>query len=111
MSMRRIDRAVADYTALRDRLLPVTDEFVELVTGILDDAGITYLSVTGRTKSVASFAVKARGVLASHSAADPLRDVTDQVGVRVITYVQRDVDAVADLLFRAVRHTPRPRPR
>ena len=98
MSVRRVDRAVADYTALRTTLLPATDEVVELVTGIIDDAGINYLSVTGRTKTVESFAGKARVVLAADSAADPLREVTDQVGVRVITYVQRDVDAVADLL-------------
>jgi ppGpp synthetase/RelA/SpoT-type nucleotidyltranferase len=98
MSVRRVDRAVADYTALRSRLLPATDEVVELVTGIIDDAGINYLSVTGRTKTVESFAGKARGVLAADATADPLRAVTDQVGVRVITYVQRDVDAVADLL-------------
>ena len=72
MSVRRVDRAVADYTALRTTLLPATDEVVELVTGIIDDAGINYLSVTGRTKTVESFAGKARGVLAADSAADPL---------------------------------------
>jgi putative GTP pyrophosphokinase len=98
MSMRRVDRAVADYAELRVRLLPATDQFVELVTGIIDDAGINYLSVTGRTKSVASFAAKSRGVLAADAGADPLHAVTDQVGVRVITYVQRDIDAVAGLL-------------
>ena len=98
MSMRRVDRAVADYTALRPQLLPATDEFVELVTGTIDDAGINYLSVTGRTKTVGSFAGKARGVLADDSTVDPLLAVTDQVGVRVITYVQRDIDAVAGLL-------------
>ena len=36
------------------------EQFLALVTGILDDAGINYLSVTGRTKTVASFAEKAR---------------------------------------------------
>jgi hypothetical protein len=30
--------------------------------------------------------------------ADPLRDITDQIGVRVITYVMSDVAAVADLM-------------
>ena len=98
MSLRRVDRAVEQYAALRDRLLPATDAFVELVTAILDDAGINYLTVTGRTKTVPSFAAKARGVLAEDPVADPVIAVTDQVGVRVITYVQRDVDAVADLL-------------
>ncbi|KRE63656.1 GTP pyrophosphokinase [Nostocoides sp. Soil756] len=98
MSMRRIDRAVADYISLRPRLEPATREFVAEVTRTIDEAGINYLSVTGRTKSVPSFAAKARGVLADSGRADPLVAVTDQVGVRVITYVQRDIDAVADLL-------------
>ena len=98
MSLRRVDRAVADYVELREQLQAATDEFVELVTGIIDDAGINYLTVTGRTKSVGSFAAKARGILTADPGADPLVRVTDQVGVRVITYVQRDIDAVADLL-------------
>ena len=37
-------------------------------------------------------------MLADDTGADPLLGVTDQVGVRVITYVQRDIDAVAGLL-------------
>ena len=69
------------------------------MTGILDDAGINYLSVTGRTKSIASFAEKARrsadGAVLYR---DPLTDIGDQIGVRVITYVHSDVAAVADLL-------------
>ena len=69
MSLRRVDRAVADYADLRQQLLPATDEFVALVTGIIDDAGINYLSVTGRTKSVGSFAAKARGILADDAGA------------------------------------------
>jgi len=77
----------------------VTDAYVSLVTTLLDDAGINYLSVTGRTKSVASFAAKAarthEGVpLYAH----PLEEITDLVGVRVITYLHSDVTAVATLL-------------
>lgn len=98
MSLRHVDRAVAAYTALRPRLVPATERFVEDVTGTIDDAGINYLNVTGRTKSVASFAGKARGVLDDSPGSDPMVAVTDQVGVRVITYVQRDIDAVAGLL-------------
>jgi ppGpp synthetase/RelA/SpoT-type nucleotidyltranferase len=75
------------------------DQFVQLVTSFLDDAGINYLTVTGRAKSVASFAAKAaRTVDGRLSFADPLREITDQIGVRVITYVQSDVQAVVDLL-------------
>jgi ppGpp synthetase/RelA/SpoT-type nucleotidyltranferase len=69
------------------------------VTTLLDDAGINYLSVGGRTKSVASFAAKAnRTVNGEPVYSDPLEQITDQIGVRVITYLQSDVMAVADLL-------------
>ena len=75
------------------------EQFVALVTSVLDDAGINYLSVTGRTKTVASFAAKAARTLDGVPLfTDPLREITDQIGIRVITYVHSDVSAVADLL-------------
>ncbi len=91
--------AVQEYSAQQEAIAEAGAGFVALVQGILDEAGINYLSVTGRTKSVASFAAKAArrrdgGLLYT----DPLHDITDQIGVRVITYVISDVAAVADLL-------------
>ncbi len=91
--------AVQEYARRRPALVEAGRGFVELVTSVLDEAGINYLSVTGRTKSVASFAEKAeRWVGGAAAYPDPLHDVTDQLGVRVITYVRGDVAAVADLL-------------
>jgi len=91
--------AVREYAALQPELRLAVDQFVLLVTSILDDAGINYLSVTGRAKSVASFAAKAaRTVDGRPSFTDPLREITDQIGLRVITYVHSDVQAVAELL-------------
>jgi predicted RNase H-like nuclease/ppGpp synthetase/RelA/SpoT-type nucleotidyltranferase len=94
-----VHQAVQTYAALQPELQVATDAFVELVTTLLDDAGINYLSVTGRAKSVASFATKAhRQVDGRPVYDDPLSQITDQVGLRVITYVHSDVAAVADLL-------------
>ncbi len=91
--------AVQAYAAMQPELREATDRFVTLVTTLLDDAGINYLSVTGRAKSVASFAAKAdRSVGGKPLYSDPLEEITDQIGVRVITYLQSDVMAVADLL-------------
>ena len=91
--------AVREYAELQPELRLATDQFMQLVISILDDAGINYLSVTGRAKSVASFAAKAaRTVDGRPSFTDPLREITDQIGLRVITYVHSDVQAVADLL-------------
>jgi putative GTP pyrophosphokinase len=106
-SERRADpvhRAVQAYAELQPQLLEVTDRYVALVTTLLDDAGINYLSITGRTKSVASYAAKANRYATERSAeTDPFAAITDQVGVRVITYLLSDVVAVADLLADQLR--------
>jgi predicted RNase H-like nuclease/ppGpp synthetase/RelA/SpoT-type nucleotidyltranferase len=91
--------AVKAYAAMQPELRELTERFVALVTTLLDDAGINYLNVVGRAKSVASFAAKAqREVDGEPVYPDPLRDITDQIGIRVITYLLSDVSAVADLL-------------
>ena len=94
-----IREAVEEYARRQPALVEVAEEYVALVTSVLDEAGINYLSVTGRAKSVASFATKAARTLDGLPAySDPLREITDQVGVRVITYVRSDVATVADVL-------------
>jgi predicted RNase H-like nuclease/ppGpp synthetase/RelA/SpoT-type nucleotidyltranferase len=91
--------AVRTYAEIQPGLRKATDQYVALVTTLLDDAGINYLSVTGRAKSVASFAAKADRVVDGNPLyADPLEEITDQIGVRVIAYLHSDVAAVADLL-------------
>lgn len=90
---------VQAYAALQPQLHEITDRYIALVTTLLDDAGINYLSITGRTKSVASFAAKAAKMIDGTAVfADPLNEITDQIGVRVITYLHSDVAAVVDVL-------------
>ncbi len=94
-----VRRAVQMYAEMQPELRDVTSRFVALVTTLLDDAGINYLSVTGRAKSVASFAAKADRTEAGRPLyTDPLEEITDQIGIRVITYLHSDVAAVAELL-------------
>ncbi len=91
--------AVREYAELQPQLRLAAEDFVALTTSILDDARINYLSVTGRAKSVASFASKAARTAGGRPVfSDPLREITDQIGIRVITYVHSDVQAVVDLL-------------
>ncbi len=99
-----VHTAVQAYAALYPAITAATTAYEGLVTRLLDEAGINYLSVTGRTKSVASFAGKANRTIEGRPAfADPMREITDQIGVRVITYVRSDVAAVADLLADQLR--------
>lgn len=90
---------VQAYAAMLPELREATDNYVSLVTTLLDEAGINYLSVSGRTKSVASFAAKAARTVEGRAVfSDPLTEITDQIGVRVITYLHSDVAAVVDVL-------------
>ena len=99
-----IREAVEEYALRHPGLVALADSYVEQVTSVLDEAGVNYLSVTGRAKSVSSFATKAgRTVDGVPAYADPLREITDQVGVRVITYVRSDVATVADVLGAQLR--------
>ncbi|HEX5144101.1 MAG TPA: bifunctional ribonuclease/(p)ppGpp synthase [Mycobacterium sp.] len=96
--------AIAAFTARRPALLESTDRYLTQVTALLDDAGINYLSVRGRTKTVASFGAKADRHVGGHRLySDPLSEITDQIGLRVITYLQDDVAAVADLLSQEMQ--------
>ncbi|WP_445256252.1 DUF429 domain-containing protein [Nocardioides aurantiacus] len=92
-------RAVREYALRHPGLVRAGEEFLAHVTGILDDAGINYLTVTGRTKTVASYAEKARRLGTDGEQLYPdAAQIADTIGLRVITYVHGDVDTVADLL-------------
>jgi len=94
-----LTEAVQKYAARQDELRAATERWIVHVRGLLDEAGINYLTVEGRTKSVSSFAAKAAKQRDGKPLYDdPLTQITDQIGVRVITYVLSDVSAVADLL-------------
>ena len=91
--------AVRTYAEQHPDLVTAAANAVVSLSSILDEAGINYLTIEGRAKSVASFAEKAtRTASGSALYADPLTDIGDQLGVRVITYVRDDVEAVAALL-------------
>ena len=104
-------QAIRRYAQQLPELRQVTDQFVAMVTAMLDDAGINYVSVTGRAE-VRVFAGKASQTKDGVPAyTDPLTEITDQLGVRVVTYLQGDVAAVADLLAGEFQRPRRPRPR
>ena len=94
-----VREAVQSYAEQHPRLVAAAADAVTLLASILDEAGINYLTIEGRAKKVSSFAEKATRTAEGRSLyPDPLHDIGDQLGVRVITYVRDDVEAVAALL-------------
>jgi len=87
------------YADLQPTVADLAQRLAAWLTGVLDDAGINYQFIASRGKSVVSFAAKmAKTADGRPRYPDPLRDITDQIGVRVITYVTSDVAAVADVV-------------
>ncbi|KQS69259.1 DUF429 domain-containing protein [Modestobacter sp. Leaf380] len=94
-----VQQAIQAYADSWPETVTAAEAALALVSSLLDEAGINYLSVTGRAKTVASFAEKAvREVDGVRLYSDPLAEIGDAIGVRVITYVQSDVVVVAELL-------------
>jgi predicted RNase H-like nuclease/ppGpp synthetase/RelA/SpoT-type nucleotidyltranferase len=91
--------AITAYADRHPELVDAAARAAALVAAMLDEAGINYLTVDGRAKAVASFAEKANRAQGGRLVyPDPLHDIGDQLGIRVITYVRDDVEAVAALL-------------
>lgn len=90
--------AVRAYAAAHADYEAAGAEWVATLTELLNESGINYLSVTGRTKSVTSYAAKVTRMRDGRLVYPDPTQITDQLGVRVITYLRSDVDAVAELL-------------
>ncbi len=98
-----VRQAVKTYADQHPALVAAARKTATLIGSMLDEAGINYLTIEGRAKSIESFAEKAtRSKDGRPLYADPLGDIGDQLGIRVITYVRDDVEAVAGLLAEQV---------
>ncbi|SDC07777.1 Predicted nuclease (RNAse H fold) [Raineyella antarctica] len=98
-SQELVQLTVRTYAQLQPRAEEAARRLAAWLTGTLDDAGINYLDVVGRGKGIASFAAKANKTVDGHLLyPDPLAQVTDQIGTRIIAYVRSDVAVVADLI-------------
>ncbi|GAA5501607.1 hypothetical protein Dxin01_01343 [Deinococcus xinjiangensis] len=86
--VREYQSKLPDYEALRDAA-------VAHVAQMLAVAGLKIHHITGRVKKPQSFADKLRRKPGRYATLD---DVTDLVGVRVITYFESDVNVVSRLL-------------
>ena len=99
-----VREAVRTYAQIQPQVDECARRLAAWLTSALDDAGINYLDVAWRGKGVASFAAKTNKTVDGQPLyPDPLRDITDQIGARIITYVISDVAAVADVIGDQLR--------
>jgi putative GTP pyrophosphokinase len=84
------------YRARRATYESMTSRLRALIADLTHDAGIDVIQVEGRTKTVDSFVEKIGRKGKKYE--DPFADMTDLVGLRIITYYREDVARVGEIL-------------
>ncbi len=103
-----VESAVLEFARIRPELERLTAAMRESIQEIFDSSELHPLFVTARTKTIESFRDKASRTLPPADGEtlpglyfpDPLRNLTDVVGVRVITTLPHEVDLAANLIKR-----------
>lgn len=65
---------------------------------LLNQSGVEYNILEGRVKSYDSFFRKYE--LKRHKYKDPFSEITDLIGIRIVTYYREDVDAIIKIIFK-----------
>ncbi|WP_420595918.1 GTP pyrophosphokinase [Deinococcus sp.] len=84
-----------EYRAQHTLYSSLHDDALRLIEGLIEGAGIKIHHLTSRLKTPGSLSEKLRRKPGRYA---ELSDVTDLVGVRIITYFEQDVSAVARAL-------------
>jgi ppGpp synthetase/RelA/SpoT-type nucleotidyltranferase len=84
------------YRAIRGSCLSLTGRLRALVVDLLAEAGMEVIQIESRTKEVESFVEKISRKRAKYR--NPLTEITDLVGLRIITYYLEDVVTVGEIL-------------
>ncbi|MEZ2657923.1 GTP pyrophosphokinase [Aneurinibacillus aneurinilyticus] len=87
-----IDDYSKRYTYYKDAAL----RFERLLNDLLNSNNIKYHVIESRVKDITSF----RNKIERKKYCNPMKDVTDLVGIRIILYFQEDVEKVANLIER-----------
>ena len=69
-------------------------EMENIVKKIINNKGILYQSVNSRVKGKESFLNKCK----KNKYINPIEEITDVVGIRIITYTNRDVNAISSII-------------
>lgn len=96
MEEKEIDNYVREYAVVRPRYEELTKETFDLIKKLLHIANIDFHAIEQRTKLEDSFRKKV--IKEGKDYKEPLQDITDLSGVRIITYYQDDVDRIVDLI-------------
>jgi ppGpp synthetase/RelA/SpoT-type nucleotidyltranferase len=105
-------QAAADYSRVREKHVRFASELESLLTRVLNAKQIPVHQISGRAKTVEKFSEKAAKALDKHpdtlKYVNPMQDITDMTGVRIIVLNKgglKDVDDTVRSLFSARERT------
>lgn len=99
MEKNDIEHAISWYSDNRELYQSLAKKVKEILDEILHDSNINYLSVECRAKTLRSFKGKIAKKTQTDSTYDP-KNIKDLAGIRIISYVQSDLDSVRDLISK-----------
>lgn len=91
------DKILSDFLAKKKTLESFCGRTINLLSDLLHQEGIIIHHIGGRTKDPESLNKKIDKKLGKYSTLD---DITDLVGVRIISYLESDVDVIAKLISK-----------
>lgn len=90
----KIEEAVKQYTSQRSLYEALAKKVETVIREVLDSEGVEYHSVVSRAKEIDSFHRKA----STEKYSDPINEIKDKAGVRIITYVESEARRIADII-------------
>lgn len=92
------EESVEAYKSIRPTYVLLTNKIKSLLSELLRLSNIKFHLIDGRAKTIESFQEKIRRPNKSY--VDPLNELTDLSGVRIIVYYHDDVDNIANVLAK-----------
>jgi putative GTP pyrophosphokinase len=88
-------RTLKEYNTLYNLHKAFTAKVTDLITALLEEKKVKIHLIESRTKTQISFAEK---IVSKNKNLDEFKEITDISGIRIITYYQKDVDIITDLI-------------
>jgi len=92
---------MSKYEVWVDEVIPkherLTDAVISIMENLLKTSGVEFLAVTGRTKSKDSCIEK----INRKSYKDPVTELTDLSGIRIVAYFESDIKIISDIINEA----------
>src|SRR5438067_2288346 len=98
MTTKQIAAWTDQYAGVRPTYEAFVDRLAQLAADLLEREGVDVAQIERRAKAVASFRNKLSRK--GRKYADPLVQITDLAGLRVVVYTLADVERVAEIVRR-----------